>query len=56
MSYLKLEKLFIPKIEKARQKRTVVICNSFAQKLDTEIEYLKILKEQKQYLLSKMFI
>ena len=56
LSYLKLEKLFIPKIEKARQKRTVVICNSFAQKLDTEIEYLKILKEQKQYLLSQMFI
>jgi len=53
LSYSKLLKLFIPDIDKKRQERVVMIYDSLLYKLDVE---LKKIKEQKQYLLSQMFI
>jgi len=56
LSYSKLIKLFIPDISKTQQERVVRIYRSFRQKMNIELQYLKKLKEQKNYLLSKMFI
>jgi len=56
LSYSKLLKLFIPDIDKKRQERVVMIYDSLLYKLDVELLYLKKIKEQKQYLLSQMFI
>lgn len=56
LSYSKLIKLFIPDINRAHQETAVRIYRSFRQKINIELQFLEKLKEQKKYLLSKMFI
>ena len=56
LSYSKLIKLFIPDISRTQQVRAVRIYRSFQRKMNIELQYFEKLKEQKNYLLSKMFI
>ena len=56
LSYSKLSRLTIPNITRIKQKQIVEIYYTFLHKLELEQSYLDKLKEQKNYLLSKMFI
>lgn len=48
--------LTIPKIAKQQQTKMIEIYHAFLRKEDIERDYLNKLREQKSYLLSKMFI
>ena len=56
LSYSKLSRLTIPNITKIKQQQIVKTYYTFLHKLELEQSYLDKLKEQKNYLLSKMFI
>ncbi|MFR5010839.1 MAG: restriction endonuclease subunit S [Acutalibacteraceae bacterium] len=54
--FSKLSNLTIPKIAKQQQTKMIEIYHAFLRKEDIERDYLNKLREQKSYLLSKMFI
>ena len=56
LSFSKLSNLTIPKIAKQQQTKMIEIYHAFLRKEDIERDYLNKLREQKSYLLSKMFI
>ena len=56
LSYSKLIDLTIPNIPKIQQKKIVDTYSTFSKKIEIEKAILSKLKEQKDYLLSKMFI
>ena len=56
LSYSKLIDLTIPNIPKIQQKKIVDTYSTFSKKMELEKAILSKLKEQKNYLLSKMFI
>lgn len=56
LSFSKLSNLTIPKIAKQQQAKMIEIYHAFLRKEDIERDYLNKLREQKSYLLSKMFI
>jgi putative specificity determinant hsdS len=56
LSYSKLIDLTIPNIPKIQQKKIVDTYSTFSKKMEIEKAILSKLKEQKNYLLSKMFI
>lgn len=56
LAYSKLSNLTIPQITKLQQNKIVAFYYAFLAKIELEQKIIKILKEQKNYLLSKMFI